>query len=390
VAGRPVIVRKDNYDNNRDGYFTQVTFLDNDNKTVLTNTEYLASDGRNVLVLGYKGIDIQTLVVIKYDSDTDMQADINGEQVYFETVIDNYIYFLDNLDRGSYYKVTYKLIDSFAVDYNEFTDIGRATIMIHTYTGHADYNNILAWFEVKQEDAWYYANKIEINPLYNPLNQGFVFLTDYERACASIEVHKSPEMLLANGQETRYFYIRTLDNIGNPIGNISLQINVLHGKLFSRSNITNIYGIVCVQYTVPQEYDMDQDTNDWTEILSIKAVDSDVRYEECIKLYRPGPNININVISNQISVDNGDMIELFIKVFDDALYPLDGAEVAAYLPENTVSAITGPDGACVISVQAMTNYKNSYCRIKLVCKNQHKYINIKTNAPVPIGGADIV
>jgi len=382
VAGRPVILRKDNYDNGRDGYFTHVTFLDKDNKTTLTNTEYLISDGRNVLVLGYKGIDEQTMIILRYDNKADMEANVNGERVYWDTVIDNFVYFIDNLERGSFYEVSYKLIDSFAVDYNEFTDIGRALVIIHTRTGNQDYTRMRAWFEVKQDDAWFYANKIEINPLYNPLNQGFVFLTDYERACSSIEIHRSPEMLLANGRETRYFFIRTLDEIGNPIGNIGLQINVLHGKLFIRSNITNLYGIVCAQYTVPMESDMDPDTDDWIEILSVKAVDSNVSYEEYIRLYRPGSNININVISNQLSVDEGDNIELFVKVFDDALYPQDDAEVTAYLLQNTVSARTGPDGGCVININAIINHKNSYCRIKLVCRNQHKYLNIKVNEAV--------
>jgi hypothetical protein len=372
VAGRPVILWKEDY-----GYLQQVTFIDKNNKTCLDNTEYWISDGRNVIVLGYKNIDTQTLRVTMYKDKDALEADEDGELWEWEAVIDNFIYFIDIIPRGTAFKVEYRILDSFVVDYNEYSSINKATVLVHLRQGYYDFTSMCAYYEVKQADAWYHARRIEINPLYNPAHQGFLFLRDYENKPKSIELWRSPEKILADGKETRYFFVRALDDIGNPVGNVGIAINALHGKLWTRFNITNIYGIICVKYTAPLEEAMDIDTNDWDELITITIPDTDIVYREFFRLWRPGVNHNITVKTDELSYQEGEDITIDVKVFRDTLAPIPGLDIAAVLADYSDRTQTDSSGNASLVIPATKNYDKGYCRIKLYYGYQFKYVSIK-------------
>lgn len=374
VASKPVIVYKENY-----GYLKQVSFIDENNNPTLTNTEYIHTDGRNVIALGYKDIDISTIKVT-----------LDDKILSFDHVIDNYIYFLDNLEPNKLVKVTYKIMDSFNIDYNFITNIDKrddtAKISIFLKTGVYDYDKIVVCYETSEKDEWFDAYNIELNPIYNPDNQGFVFLDDYERVPTHVEVKYSKEPLICYTNETRYIYIRVLDKNNNPVGNVPLNINILHGTIEMKTHISNQYGIVSIKYTVPSEDRMDIDTNDWTEILTIYSYKEDIKtkqyiyriyHEELIPLYRPTALVNIVATTEQLDVNVEEDIIIKVKVFTDDLKVCNEDKVTISNNVKEQSKNTDANGMVEFSIKAVDNTLNGYCKLSIRCRYKYEYINIK-------------
>ncbi|MDR1210574.1 MAG: hypothetical protein LBK41_09760 [Clostridiales bacterium] len=144
-----------------------------------------------------------------------------------------------------------------------------------------------------------------------------------------------------------------------------------------RQNVSNVYGVVPVKYTVPNEAAMDPDTNDWDEILTVSVPDAGVYYEETFKLYPPGSRINLQTATDKLEYSAGENISLSLTAFGETLELEAGINVSASNGETGDFCVTGAAGAAELTVPVLVNHPGGYCRLKLTYGYQSQYYNIK-------------
>lgn len=83
------------------------------------------------------------------------------------------------------------------------------------------------------------ANTAELNPLLNPNHEGFMYVTSDPGTLSHIQVNISPDHLITNGHDMATIVIDTLDELGNPINNVDLEVTVSMGDIIKYSpNLT--------------------------------------------------------------------------------------------------------------------------------------------------------
>ena len=82
------------------------------------------------------------------------------------------------------------------------------------------------------------ANTAELNPLYNPNHNGFMYITNDLSELSHFRVNLSPSNLLCNGVDMSTIIIETVDKHGNPTNNVDLELSMNKIALVSGNRIT--------------------------------------------------------------------------------------------------------------------------------------------------------
>lgn len=248
------------YCDNREEAYTQVFFTDKDYNYALTNTEEFESLGFKTLYLKYLNIDTKSLIV-----------EIDLKQCLEYTINDNVIIFNEKVDKGKKIKVTYKLLNSFAVNYDYSKDI--FTIELNKETGE-NVEDMKIFYETNKISSYRQLSNISFNPIYSARYNGYIFICDYVDKPRTVNIYPSSDYIYANGLDTMNVLIQVLDKNSNPVENVKVNIAASKGSIYVNNEKTDSNGIIHCRYTSSTENYID----------TIKAVVSDDVKDE-VKIY---------------------------------------------------------------------------------------------------------
>lgn len=356
--GYPVIAVDDKI-----GALKHVSFMDDKGNNTLTNTETFISDGRDAVALGYDHIDLDTLKVT-----------IDKKAATIKKVVDNMIYFVDDLKTGQEIKVSYMILNSFIVDYNEYVDVDRAKILVHLEPSATSYERIKIFYENNFVDNWYYANELELNPLYSDLNAGFIFLVDEIHEPKNITLSMNPDIFNAGSVDSGYLFVKVTDKYGNAVSDLAIQVKAKDGTILMIDNITNKFGIVSAKYFTSNEVGIDT--------ITATCADYNLTVSKDVTVRRPAGGVFLTLTSDKYIVDSG-YFTVTAKLFGENLVPFVAEPTKCILKnaENDVLVTDTKDtdinGECEYSVMPFINHGEDKCRIEITAKGVTEYIDIK-------------
>jgi len=252
----PIII----YCDGRDEAYTQVFFTDENYNYVLTNTEEFESLGFQTLYLKYLNIDTKSLKV-----------EIDSLKYLEYTIKDNVIIFDGKIDSGKIIKITYKLLYSFAVNYDYSRDTFK--IEFNKETG-VPVQDMKIFYETNKISSYRQLSDISFNPIYSARYNGYVFICDYVDKPRTVTIYPSSDYIYANGLDTMNVLIQVLDKNSNPVENVKVNIAVSKGSIYLNNEKTDSNGIIHCKYTASTENYID----------TIKAIVSEDVKDE-VKIY---------------------------------------------------------------------------------------------------------
>lgn len=222
--GAPVIVK------DTKGYLTRVDFIDKDGNPTLENTETVTIRANtNYAVVSYTGIDKSSVVSDKFK---------------VLDVVDNRIVFDTTVLEDTRVTVKYKIDRSFTVIpyfHEDFTKI-----IYHNVS--PDINNCVNVFYETSNSDTISLPYINLNPLFNPINEGFIFLSKTRYEPVDIDIHISPDELNTNYGKEAFGIVIVKDLYGNPVPNVKANISANLGKIVLYSNTTDEFGQIAFAY----------------------------------------------------------------------------------------------------------------------------------------------
>lgn len=359
--GYPVIATDDNTCS-----LKHVNFMDEKGNSTLTNVETFISDGRDAIALGYDWIDVDTLEIT-----------IDDQPARIKNVVDNIAYLIDNVTVGQVVKASYMITNSFIIDYNEYVDVDRAKMQVHLTTDAKDYKHIQVFYENNDTDNWYYANELELNPLYSDLNSGFVFLVDEIHEPSNITITMNPDVFDAGTVDSSYLLVKVTDEYGNAVSDLAIQVKADNGTILMTDNITNIFGIVKAKYFSPIDFGSDT--------ITATCSDKNLTVSKDISIRQPVSSVFLNVTADKylVSSKTNETVEITAKVFGENLVPFT-AESTSCTATNKIhgvtiseTKVTDINGEVRFVLKPFVNHNTDICRFKIVSRGVTEYIDIK-------------
>ena len=193
------------------------------------NTEEFISDGTNKINLTFSDLEVDKFRTVVYNDKNSIIGDplsINGSEVTMTLTSDE-----AEALKGKRLKVIYQLRDCYIWDSNG--KYGAAYIRLGQNTGEP----LTITYE-KNSLNYSLANTAELNPLYNPNHNGFMYITNDLSELSHFRVNLSPSNLLCNGVDMSTIIIETVDKHGNPTNNVDLELSMNKIALVSGNRIT--------------------------------------------------------------------------------------------------------------------------------------------------------
>lgn len=350
--GKPVIVKKNN------NSLRQVAFFNEDGLT-LTNTERIISDGRNAIALDYDGIDEDSLSIT-----------VDDKPIGIKKVINNMVYFNDNvkIKQDEVIDISYKLLNSFIVDYNYSIEEDKIKVKIHIDSKTKDYEGFEIYYETN-EDGYYSANEIQLNPLYNDINAGFIYLSDKIYPLENLKIYMNPKEFTANKIDSSYFFVKATDKIGNAVSDMPIQITASHGKILLTDNVTNKFGIVVAKYISPAQ--------ECTDTITVINTKYDIRVLQEVSVKKPLSKAFVTASANRYIINAGETIKIGCNVFSEELNPFMAKEVILVEGSTVKYELTNDRGMCGFVLKPTVNSADNICKIKVSCMGVTENIDIK-------------
>lgn len=187
--------------------YRQVAFHDESTPSLISvyNYEYITATNEQYIYLAYSNIFDLTIE----DTYTG-EIILSGGQSSTNQVS-------ASLTIGRQYKATYRVRNSYVVDnqiYNQVTDSYNSQVILLT-TPNVAYSATVT-YETAIYDKDTELNYLSLNPIYSPLDEGYVFLSHEEYAAASIDYVLSPKELLSDQDDYMNLSIFAKDENGNP------------------------------------------------------------------------------------------------------------------------------------------------------------------------------
>lgn len=230
----PIII----YEITNDIYYTplkRVFFVDDYNEYTLTNKETFISDGFKTYYLQEHDIDTST-VVVRLDGILNFDFIIEGNNIIF----DEYVH------QGVEVEVNYKINNSFVVN---FTKTNEAIITLHGVTDEYYMKKIKVFYETNIASNLRKLDHICLNPIYNPLYKGFIYISNLIQDPYFVTIVPMEEYIHANGINQTTVLVIVEDKYNNPIEGIYVNAACGFGKLDSDIKVTDINGIASYIYT---------------------------------------------------------------------------------------------------------------------------------------------
>ncbi len=233
--GKPLIVR-----NAQGVLMRQVHALDSNYEPTLTITEHTKTLGGRYLFMENLAhqIDLRTMNVLIY-------KDGRWIRIYGATVVQNRIILPTSYEAGLDVRISYKLKNSYIVDYNYDTDKDYALITVHM-----DYNeevvetkvlNVI--YETNKVHPYYIAEEINLNPMLNKVAKGFLYITDDIHPAERLEM-RVKRTASATNKEQLIVHVYAMDIYGNPVVDQPISLKSDGGKLSVKTFETDENGMV--------------------------------------------------------------------------------------------------------------------------------------------------
>lgn len=308
-AGTPILIT-----NAQGTRLRQVHFRDSTTgKPTLTNMENLKADETRYLFLEHTGIDPRSAHVW-------VMIDNKWTEILNIKVVENRIVLPHLLIPESDVRVTYKLLDSFTVDYNYSPKTDVAQIKLHTTFDVNEKESRLLdiQYETNKESAYYQATEVNLNPLHTKISSGFLYLTDEIYPPHKLDIKANPTTLYHGKKDrvTVHGYVK--DEHGNPVVGERVDFDVKYGSLEIMNPLSDVNGMVMAIYTAPNNNSLTSDTIEMhvvsrdttyhvTNKVTINLVKETFEEKLAIKLEKhmatPGDVVQLKVIAMGINYE---------------------------------------------------------------------------------------
>lgn len=366
--GAPIIIN-DHLNNE----FLQVSFYDSSNNPTLENEEIFVMDGGQILHLQATEIDEDTLFV--------EVEKLNSQNFNIWEAIPGYVQVDNHIDlpviykKGTRVRARYQLTNSFYVQHN-FDDSGqyskiklnsgwildkiterKARLAAETdpviikkgYTPE-EMIEIRVSYETNTQSAYYLTSEVDLNPIRNFQNAGFLYVTDQVKPVQRVEVFANPAMLYIHSGSFIHVKALLTDGDGNPVvGADVLFDGIGYGSITAIQAVTDMNGIAIAKvYPGGVEETMTITAQDEaTSIISSVAI--------AVKKQKFNRRVYLTVSQPEVIADDTDTVDITAYVLDDTLDPQAGHELAFFTTSGvfttTSTGTTGADGSFTVTLK---------------------------------------
>lgn len=312
--------------------------------------EVFTYSGQNIAYMMYNDID-QTTVL----------AQCEEEIVNVEKVINNKIIFDTNkLSIGDLITFRYKVKYSFGCNLQYSHDIAKVVVYLDALSSEDEYKKITAYCETS-DDGLCNVSEIEINPMYNTNNTGFIYLSDTDQIASKINLAIDKTEFKASIVEDVYFTVCVLDALGNPVSSIPVRIVTLYGKVKMDNNVTNKFGIVTARYIHP--------TFECEDVITASIASTSISDSVTIGVDKDSKFTSLTSIveDSKYVINNGQSIVIRARLFEDDLTPLVGKEIVVEMSAAdgviTKNALTNSSGECSFEIIPEVNLEDEKSKI---------------------------
>lgn len=232
----PILIQEELENGTKIIPYTQVFFTDNSGYYSLINIEEFESLGFKTLYLKYHSIDKDSIIIR-----------IDGSLVDKFELNDNIIEFEKEIPKGLYINISYKIKNSFVTMYDYEND--KVKIELHGENFLYKVKSARVFYETHKTSSLRKLEHISLNPIYNPLYSGYIYISDKIEPPFKVTVIPSEDMIYANGLDTMNVLVLVEDKYLNPIKNIQVNAIAALGTLDENSKFTDINGIAHFIYT---------------------------------------------------------------------------------------------------------------------------------------------
>lgn len=208
--GAPIILEVEEF-GSTPVQFRRVSFYDEATPYILSdyNFEYIEAKNVSTLYVSYSDI-FDVSVIDTYTGQTILES---GQ--FLTNKIEGFL--VSNLVIGRTYKVTYKINNSYYIDnedYDQITD--EYQTKIHIITSPEEEYSATVTYESAIFDRDYEVTEMKLNPVYTPIDEGFIFISHDEYELGNIELNLSPKKIIADGIDYCIVTVISKDKNGNP------------------------------------------------------------------------------------------------------------------------------------------------------------------------------
>lgn len=331
--GSPIVIK-----NAQGKNLTQVHFRDDNGLPTLYNTEYLQTNETRNVFLQHHESEIDLLSV-----KTHIQFSRNGEwtQLFNMVVVQNrlvlpnkYLPFMDVL-------VTYRLKNTFCVDYNYAPEKDYALIRVNTShdVNVKETMRLDIKYEVNKEHPYYVAEEINLNPLYSKIQSGFIYLTDELYTPYKIKLVCNPGTLYRSKHESVTVHAFVYDENDNPVVGEKIAWEAVSGTMQVRSYETDMSGMATAIYHVPVNKSV---PNDFVRASVIgRTKSAHLSSEIAITIKDEKFEDKITIVPEKRIVQQGDIVQLRIIAMGPSNERISKQHIAIKSNEGVMNPIGG-------------------------------------------------
>lgn len=352
-TGSPIVIK-----NAQGTFLRQVHFRDVVGKPTLTNLELLETDETRYLFLEYMDVDPGSVKVFIDFNQKNEWSEIFDFEVIQNRIVLNVLY-LPRLP----VRVLYKLKDSFYVDYNHDPSKGYALIKVNTSFDAEikETKELDIKYEVNKEHAYYLSNEVDLNPLHNRLNSGFIYLTDEIYPPYKIELFANPNKLVSNKEERVNFNAYVLDEYGNPVVGESVSLSCDYGTLSVVDATTDMNGMITAIYMAANDPRIKSDTI--TATVVSRHRDNHLSKNLIIEYVQEKFSGKLAIVPEKRIVNKGDVVQLKVIAMGPSNERLVNKEIELTANVGRIVPSTGttnPNGELFVSLYYPTDSEESF------------------------------
>lgn len=248
--GAPIIFNEVRNSNGATVEYRQVSFSNEATPTLfsLNNYEYITAKHQNYLALAYDNV-FDVTVIDTFTGETVLQ-----NQSYPTNIIDLTSSSTPYIRPDRQYKVTYRVKNSYIVDNEYYSTIDnsyKTSIQMLTTPNYDWKFNVT--YESSVSDSDYELEEMSLNPLYSPMNSGFVYLSHLEYPLNSLESSLSPRSVSQQTNDFMALNVWSKDINNNPKPNQLIAISGTNSMATPSTVTTNEdgYARAYVYYSGP-------------------------------------------------------------------------------------------------------------------------------------------
>lgn len=288
---------------------SEVSFLDENGEYTLFNTEDWVADGKREFTLDYQNIDVETLEIWVDENATGVYTKVEDYIICNNVVTTKYTY-----AEGTSMRAKYALLHSFYVDYNYNVEENYALIKMHKPT-LTDTGEITVRYETKLSSAYYDAEEVNLNPMKNVLNEGFLYIVDEVFPARKLDVNINPSALRATGYDRTTITVIAKDELGNPVVGDKIDFFASKGDMIVKQATTDESGMAIAIFVAGEEAgDVDITIIDRTHMLQwngkIRVMDAKAK-----------PSVSLELSKSTIRPDGEDKVKITARVVDETQQP---------------------------------------------------------------------